>query len=129
MKLLRWWIKNQKNKITKSIQFSTCNRPPGYDWSWAVLDNGWSLFYGNIIFWITEGPAAGILIFSKDGKTYNEKNQGYHFIMRPPEVTFDSDTYAEWYKMQFQMKIDIARLTIQWIIITVIISGIIISLK
>ena len=72
VKLLRWWIKNQKNKITKSIQFSTCNRPPGYDWSWTVLDNGWSLFYGNIIFWITEGPAAGILIFSKDGKTYNE---------------------------------------------------------
>ena len=49
--------------------------------------------------------------------------------MKPPEVIFDSDTYAEWYKMQFRMKIDIARLIIQWIIITVIITGFIVSLK
>jgi len=72
IKLIRWWIQNQKNKITKSIKFSTINRPLGYDWTWAVLDNGWSIFFGNIIFWITEGPAAGILIFSKDGRTYKE---------------------------------------------------------
>ena len=71
-KLIRWWINNQKNKITESIELSTDNRPPGYDWAWAVLENGWSFFYGNIIFLITEGPAAGILIFSKDGKSYNE---------------------------------------------------------
>lgn len=49
--------------------------------------------------------------------------------MKPPEVIFDSETYAEWYKMQFRMKIDIARLTIQWIIIIVLFIGIIVSFR
>jgi len=71
-KLIGWWIDNHRIQIPKSIMFSTENNPFGYDWVWALLDNGWIIFYGNILFWIMEGPAAGTLIFSKDGKTYTE---------------------------------------------------------
>lgn len=71
-KLIGWWVHNQNIKIPKSITFSTDNRPPGYDWFWAILDNGWSLFFGNTMFWITEGPVTGTLILSKDGKKYDE---------------------------------------------------------
>jgi hypothetical protein len=59
-------------QIPRSIKFSTENNPFGYDWVWALLDNGWMIFYGNMMFWIAEGPIAGTLIFSKDGKTYTE---------------------------------------------------------
>jgi hypothetical protein len=72
LKLLKWWLKHQKIKIPDSIQFATENNPIGYDWSWALFDNGWTIFYGNIMSWIMKGPATGILIFSKDGKNYKE---------------------------------------------------------
>jgi len=71
-KLIGWWIHNHKTRIPKSIMFCTENNPRGYDWIWALFDNGWSLFYGNILLWIMKGPVAGSLIFSKDGKTYTE---------------------------------------------------------
>jgi hypothetical protein len=71
-KLIGWWIYNHKLHIPNSIMFSTENNPFGYDWVWALLDNGWSLFYGNIMFWIMKGPMAGTLILSKDGKAYTE---------------------------------------------------------
>jgi len=71
-KLVGWWIHNSKIRIPNSITFSTENNPFGYDWAWALLDNGWTLFYGNILFWIMHGPAAGSLILSKDGETYEE---------------------------------------------------------
>ena len=71
-KLIVWWIHNHEIKIPKSITFSTENNPFGYDWVWALLDNGWIVYYGNILFWIMEGPTAGTLILSKDGKTYTE---------------------------------------------------------
>lgn len=71
-KLLGWWISNHKIKIPKTISFCTENNPFGYDWTWALLDNGWMIFYGNILFWMTHGPVAGSLILSKDGETYEE---------------------------------------------------------
>jgi hypothetical protein len=71
-KLMGNWIHHQDIKIPKSIMFSTDNRPSGYDWIWVILDNGWSIFYGNFIFWVIEGPATGILILSKDGIKYDE---------------------------------------------------------
>jgi len=71
-KLIGWWLHNHKIKIPKSIMFSSENNPFGYDWVWALLDNGWTIFYGNIMFWIMDGPSAGTLILSKDGKTYEE---------------------------------------------------------
>jgi hypothetical protein len=71
-KLAFWWLQNHSLKIPRSVTLSTENNPLGYDWVWALFDNGWSLFYGNAMFWIMDGPAAGILIFSKDGKKYTE---------------------------------------------------------
>ena len=72
LKLIRWWIREREIKIPKSITFSTDNNPFGYDWVWALFDNGWSIFYGNSMFWIMDGPATGTLILTKDGKTYTE---------------------------------------------------------
>ncbi|MBD3227553.1 MAG: hypothetical protein GF329_05120 [Candidatus Lokiarchaeota archaeon] len=69
-KLIGWWIKNHDIKIPNEIHLSSENSPFGYDWSWAFLDNGWSLFYGNILFWLKEGPAPGILILCKGNNDY-----------------------------------------------------------
>ena len=71
-KLIGWWMKNHAFHIPEKITLSTSNNPLGYDWMWGLLDNGWTLFYGNILFWIMQGPIAGSLILSKDGKTYTE---------------------------------------------------------
>lgn len=71
-KLLLWWLSHHHRRLPRSITFATENNPFGYDWVWAVFDNGWSLFYGNAMFWIMDGPSAGILIFTKDGKTYTD---------------------------------------------------------
>jgi hypothetical protein len=72
IKLIGWWLTNHKPAIPKSITFGSENNPFGYDWAWVVLDNGWTIFYGNILLWIMQGPAAGSLTLSKDGKHYTE---------------------------------------------------------
>jgi hypothetical protein len=71
-KLIRWWHQNNKIRLPKSIMLSTENNPLGNDWVWALFENGWTVFYGNILFWIMEGPATGILILSKNGRNYTE---------------------------------------------------------
>jgi len=71
-KLIGWWIKNHNPKIPNSLMFSIENNPLGYDWIWAILDNGWSIFYGNILFFVMKGPITGSLILTKDGKSYTE---------------------------------------------------------
>jgi hypothetical protein len=71
-KLIFWWLQNHRLRIPSSITLCTENNPLGYDWVWGLFDTGWSLFYGNAMFWLMDGPAAGILIFTKDGKTYTE---------------------------------------------------------
>jgi hypothetical protein len=71
-KLFGWWIHNHSLKIPKTLTFSSENNPFGYDWVWAVLDNGWSLFYGNSLFWFAQGPAAGILYLLTDDKNYKK---------------------------------------------------------
>ncbi len=76
-KLILWWLASRKPEIPKSLKFSTENNPMGYDWAWAVLDNGWSLFYGNILLWIMKGPVAGTVILTKDGKNYTEFANGH----------------------------------------------------
>jgi hypothetical protein len=70
LKLFGWWLSNRKFPFPKSLKFSTENNPLGYDWIWALLDNGWSLFYGNALFCFMNGPVAGTLILTKDGKAY-----------------------------------------------------------
>jgi len=71
-KLATWWIKHHKLTIPDTMMFSTENNAFGYDWIWGLLDNGWMLFYGNILFWIMQGYSTGALVFSKDGKKYTE---------------------------------------------------------
>ena len=71
-KLVGWWIKNHKFSIPKTLKFSTENNPFGYDWAWAVLDNGWTIYFGNILFWLMQGPIMGTLVLSKDGVNYKE---------------------------------------------------------
>lgn len=71
-KLMMRWFKSRETKIPKSIVFSSENNPVGYDWAWAVFDNGSSLFLGNSLFWVSKGPFFGLLIFTKDGKDYTE---------------------------------------------------------
>lgn len=79
-KLAIWWLQNHSLKILKTLTLSTDNNPLGYDWIWALFDNGWSMFYGNAMFWVKHGPAAGILIFTKDGKNYTEfSNITFHY--------------------------------------------------
>ncbi len=72
VKFFEWWKKNQKFKLPKSLEFCSENNPFGYDWIWCVFDNNWSIFYGNIMFWISKGPTAGILYLTKDGNNYSE---------------------------------------------------------
>ena len=52
--LAKWWWEN-KNISFHSISFSS-NNPFGYDWAWMSFDNGWSMFYGVIPFWVEEIP-------------------------------------------------------------------------
>jgi len=72
IKLISWWYQNNKIQLPKSIMLCSENNPLSNDWAWAVFENGWTIFYGNILFWVMEGPAMGILILSKDGKNYTE---------------------------------------------------------
>ena len=90
LKLIRWWFRNNKISIPRSIKFSTENNPFGYDWAWSLLDNGWSLYYGNIMFWIMEGPSTGTLILTKDGKKYEEfANIQFRYINIKQSKTHD----------------------------------------
>jgi hypothetical protein len=113
-KLFKHWIQDNDKKIPKTIMFGTENSPLGYDWAWALLDNGWSIFFGNIMFWLMEGPAAGLLILTKDGKTYEEwfninfkynqtqKAKGYDFHY-PTELEINATKGNEKLHMTFKM--------------------------
>jgi hypothetical protein len=80
-KLFIWWMQKQVVRFPKSIAFTTENSPLGYDWTWAVFDNGWSIFYGNLLSWMMEGPATGVLYLSIDEKTrLRFSNISYRYI-------------------------------------------------
>ena len=68
--LFNWWVSNHKPKIPDKIAFTTENNPFGYDWFWSIFDNEWSVFYGNSLFWIKEGPALGVLTLFTEGNKY-----------------------------------------------------------
>ena len=117
LKLFRWWKENNKLKIPDSIVLSTENNPFGYDWAWAVFENGWSIFYGNILFWIMKGPAFGTLILTKDGQNYKEfvnlsfkynkmqKSKNFDFVFPTEFEVFARDKEEE-LKILFKMKSD-----------------------
>lgn len=62
LKLFDWWWET-KNITFNSITFST-NNPFGYDWAWASFENGWSMFYGVVPFWIEEIPLGVIYLYN-----------------------------------------------------------------
>jgi hypothetical protein len=71
------WINKTKIKLPNTIEFTSENNPIGYDWAWNVFENGWTIFFGNIMLWISEGPGFGTLILSKDDKNYTEFSDIY----------------------------------------------------
>jgi len=117
MKILLWWLGEHKPKIHPSIKISTDNNPFGYDWAWAVFDNGWSLFYGNILGFFMKGPGAGVLILTKDGKEYKEignfslkynstkKSKNFDFLY-PDDFEIEAKKGKETLKLRFKMKTD-----------------------
>jgi hypothetical protein len=72
IKLGKWWLSEHSIRIPHRIGFATENNTFGYDWIWGIADNGWSLFFGNSMFWIKEGPSFGALYVTPNGKTYWE---------------------------------------------------------
>lgn len=91
-RLIGWWLHNHKANLPSSIIVSTENNALGYDWVWSLLDNGWTLYYGNILFWIMKGPATGTLILSKDGKHYLEFGN-IHFKYNKVQYSKEYDFY------------------------------------
>lgn len=61
VRLASWWLSHRRSFIPSSVALSSENNMFGYDWMWASFTNNWSLFYGNIMFWMTKGPVFGIL--------------------------------------------------------------------
>jgi len=116
-KLTGWWIHNHKLKIPNKIKFSSENNPLGYDWVWAVFDNGWSIYLGNILFWVSEGPVFGTLVFTKDGERYTEfcdvsykykklqKSKNFDFIY-PSEIEVIAKKGNEKLSLNFKSTMD-----------------------
>jgi hypothetical protein len=97
-KLIFWWLENHKLKIPESIRFCTENNPFGYDWAWGLFDNGWTVYYGNFLFWLANGPVMGTLILTKDGENYKEfsdVNFKYNRIKHSKNYDFDYPTDIE----------------------------------
>lgn len=92
----KWWLSHHKPKIPNKIALTTENNPFGYDWAWGVFDNDWSVFYGNILFWLYKGPAFGVLTLTPDGNTFWEfcnikyKYNKVHYV-KEYDIYFASD--------------------------------------
>ena len=91
-RLIGWWLHNHKANIPSSVIISTENNALGYDWVWSLLDNGWTLYYGNILFWIMKGPVTGTLILTKDGRRYLEFGN-IHFKYNKVQYSKEYDFY------------------------------------
>ena len=101
IKLMGWRIKNRDIKIPNTIAFSLENNPFGYDWTWALFDNGWTMFYGNTMFWLMNGPGMGTIILTKDGRNYTEYND-FTFYYKKMKY---ADEYDFYYPTEFEIKI------------------------
>ena len=75
--LFKWWKQNMSLNFSNLTIWS--NNPFGYDWSWGFFDNGYTIFFGNIPFWIKNIPMGIVYIY--DGKKYNEfKLMEYEYL-------------------------------------------------
>lgn len=98
LKLIFWWLENHQIKIPESINLCSDSNPFGYDWAWGLFDNGWTIYYGNFLFWLTKGPVMGTLILTKDGENYKEFsniNFKYNKVERSKNFDFDYPTEFE----------------------------------
>lgn len=78
--LINWWFSHFQPRIPDRIAFTTENNPFGYDWFWGIFDNDWSIFYGNSLFWVSEGPAFGVLTLFTEGNNYIDfSNVSFHY--------------------------------------------------
>ncbi len=75
IKLIRKWLNNTEISFDK-ICISSDN-PFGYDWCWAVFENGYTMFYGAIPFWLD--IPFGIIYFY-DGKNIVEEFVDYEYL-------------------------------------------------
>jgi len=66
--LYKWWRKGMKIDFKNITIWS--NNPFGYDWSWGFFENGYTIFFGNIPFWIKNIPLG--VVYMYDGKNYLE---------------------------------------------------------
>ena len=66
--LYKWWRKGMKIDFKNITIWS--NNPFGYDWTWGFFKNGYTIFFGNIPFWIKNIPFGIIYIYN--GKNYME---------------------------------------------------------
>lgn len=95
-KLGKWWISEHSFKIPNKIAFTTENNIFGYDWAWGVFDNDWSIFYGNILFWLCTGPAFGYLsLTTGKGKYYDFSDIYFQYnkyvYVKDYDIYFPSD--------------------------------------
>lgn len=89
-KLTAWWLHHHTPHLPHTLMLATENNPIGNDWAWATLDNGWTIFYGNTLLWIMDGPAIGILILTKDNHTNTEfTNLTFHYTHTKHNTTYD----------------------------------------
>ena len=98
LKLIFWWLENHRLKIPESLNLCSDNNPFGYDWAWGLFDNGWTIYYGNFLFWLTKGPVMGTLILTKDGENYEEFsniNFKYNKVKQSKNYDFDYPTEFE----------------------------------
>lgn len=98
-KLIFWWLKNHKLSIPNNIKLTTENNPFGYDWIWIIFENGWSIYFGNLLFWLMEGPVMGTLSLFKN------KNDFIEF----PKVTFNyrKKGYSKDYDFCYPIEIEV----------------------
>jgi len=96
----KWWISQHKPKIPEKIAFTTENNMFGYDWAWGVFDNDWSIFYGNILFWLCKGPAFGYLSLTTD--------RGEYFDFSDISFNYNKNIYVKDYDIYFPSDFDIS---------------------
>lgn len=92
----KWWLSQHKLKIPNKIAFTTENNIFGYDWVWGIFKNNWSVFYGNILFWLCTGPAFGYLSLTTEKDHYfdfSDINFNYnkYIYVKDYDIYFPSD--------------------------------------
>ncbi len=116
--LAQWWLGHRRTSIPSSITLSSSNNMFGYDWVWASFSNNWSLFYGNILLWITKGPVFGILyLTTAEGEYLTFCNIHHEYgkmeyveeydIYYPSEIFLTAREKSKKLYLNFSMKSDV----------------------